>query len=807
MAYAQRKAENSAALTLQSAGRMYLERRRYLHLQKESKYRTEVSRELLSTEEYYLNQLRMVVEVFVLPLKKAAETGRPILSEAEIRAIFSTIEVIVRINTELLQQLKSRTRDWGPNQKLGDVFVKMADCFKIYTNYVQHFSEALKVVQECNKRSELFTDFCKKGFVDMGDPLASLSSYLITPIQRIPRYQLLLKDLLKHTWSDHPDFDDITLALDLITKTAVHVNEKQKEAENISKCISVQNSLSGKKIENLLDSSRRFVREGQLTEVVLEGKGKTIKMKKRWFFLFSDIVVRCELPNQKSTIKRRSSSVSVNLASGQDNRTYEYLGKLHLQKASIVNMGDEGEKKHAFELVTAHDSLWLCSDSEEDKEQWMQSISECIRSSTSRADAYDRHLTEVAAKKASTAKTLIDSKYIALRVHGGGAKMDDLESSSYHSLTASERLDLEQRAAERVRNLAHEEKEQNELAKQRGADFQAYLSNKHNTYVPSSQNSRNSTGPIGNSNSNSSSNSGGKKKEKARRGTASSADSSSPRRAFANLKRNSSGKARSDTSATKVIDYPNFGDIGEEGNDSGSDGLAPRLQRSPGIRSLSIEAIAQAEEEEKKKRYSVGRDGGNGSGIGSGISGAGGGSPDVESPRLRKFASLRRESIGATAPAGLLPPKLSPTSSEPSSPQQSKSAYFTSSPVAEMLEDDGNNSDGDSPTMNGSLHGSNDSESSPRLRKFAKLRRDSYNSLPRPGMTESAPATLLTTRSNNGPSSPQVEQRTASTPPSPATTNSPSSTTSGSPAADAGAPRTRKFAQRNNLYKNLGTVS
>lgn len=54
-------------------------------------------------------------------------------------------------------------------------------------------------VQEC-KKSIIFLEFCNQAFPKFSFSVVDLPSLLITPIQRIPRYQLLLKDLLKHTW-------------------------------------------------------------------------------------------------------------------------------------------------------------------------------------------------------------------------------------------------------------------------------------------------------------------------------------------------------------------------------------------------------------------------------------------------------------------------------------------------------------------------------------------------------------------------------------------------------------------------------
>lgn len=60
----------------------------------------------------------------------------------------------------------------------------------------------------------------------------TFESLLITPIQRIPRYQLLLKDLYMHTADDHPDLNDIGAAVKLIQGVANHINSTMKQIQN-----------------------------------------------------------------------------------------------------------------------------------------------------------------------------------------------------------------------------------------------------------------------------------------------------------------------------------------------------------------------------------------------------------------------------------------------------------------------------------------------------------------------------------------------------------------------------------------------
>ena len=55
--------------------------------------------------------------------------------------------------------------------------------------------------------------------------------YLITPVQRIPRYNLLLRDLIKQTKTDHPDYNSIQEALKHIGTVADDINKSVLKAE------------------------------------------------------------------------------------------------------------------------------------------------------------------------------------------------------------------------------------------------------------------------------------------------------------------------------------------------------------------------------------------------------------------------------------------------------------------------------------------------------------------------------------------------------------------------------------------------
>jgi hypothetical protein len=42
----------------------------------------------------------------------------------------------------------------------------------------------------------------------------SLDDYMVKPVQRLPKYVLLLKELIKNTHPTHPDYQNVRKALD-----------------------------------------------------------------------------------------------------------------------------------------------------------------------------------------------------------------------------------------------------------------------------------------------------------------------------------------------------------------------------------------------------------------------------------------------------------------------------------------------------------------------------------------------------------------------------------------------------------------
>lgn len=76
----------------------------------------------------------------------------------KVKAMFLELETIHKLNTMLLNDMKSKFKQWSPTQRISDVFLGIMDYLKTYTTYANNFSNALAVLDKC-KNEKSFRDF------------------------------------------------------------------------------------------------------------------------------------------------------------------------------------------------------------------------------------------------------------------------------------------------------------------------------------------------------------------------------------------------------------------------------------------------------------------------------------------------------------------------------------------------------------------------------------------------------------------------------------------------------------------------
>lgn len=197
--------------------------------------------ELLTTERTYVEMLQIAVDQFLVPLRR--EDGAAVLAPDKVSTIFSNITDILQMNTLVLGDLEERTRCWGPTQCIGDVLLKLSPFFRIYTAYVSNFDRASATLEECEKQPA-FAAFLRQRLESEECKGQTLRSFLILPVQRVPRYRLLVEDLVKNTPESHPDHKQLVECLDKISEVAADINEAIRKHENRLKVLAIQQRIN-----------------------------------------------------------------------------------------------------------------------------------------------------------------------------------------------------------------------------------------------------------------------------------------------------------------------------------------------------------------------------------------------------------------------------------------------------------------------------------------------------------------------------------------------------------------------------------
>jgi len=68
-----------------------------------------------------------------------------------------------------------------------------------------------------------------------------MCSFLIKPVQRICKYPLLIREILKQTDQKHKDYSNLEQAFDKIEMVVTIVNEATRQAEDVQKMLNIQN--------------------------------------------------------------------------------------------------------------------------------------------------------------------------------------------------------------------------------------------------------------------------------------------------------------------------------------------------------------------------------------------------------------------------------------------------------------------------------------------------------------------------------------------------------------------------------------
>ena len=313
--------------------------------------------EVLTSEQSYCRSLTILNELFRLTLLEACKRNLlPGVNEELVSNIFSRYFVdISRVNFVLLGGLVERLGQWDESQMLGDLLIELLPFLKMYTLYSGNYERAMSALAELEQLS------AKEGHpvsLFMGEVLSNplrtvdFRSYLIMPIQRIPRYRMLVEELIKGTDQSHPDYAQLQKALESIKEVAIQCDAAIEQHKNRIKMLEIQDSFFGEKVQ-IIEAGRTFLKEGDMDKVCR----KDVQKRRAW--LFNDLFLYAkQLPSSSRYNKHRS---------------------FPLATIRIKDIPDDGKiYKNAIQIASEKKSFVLLASSSDEKSSWLNEFAKAL---------------------------------------------------------------------------------------------------------------------------------------------------------------------------------------------------------------------------------------------------------------------------------------------------------------------------------------------------------------------------------------------------------------------------------------------
>ncbi|XP_044758126.1 putative protein tag-52 isoform X2 [Coccinella septempunctata] len=243
--------------------------------------------EIIVSEKSYVQQLSTIINFFMKPAKE-----KQLLSVGDYEILFGNIHTIYSVNEALLRELHKGS------MHIAKAFLQIAPYFKMYSSYAIGFKKTLDFLQKARQKNPDFYNFMEKQET-RPEVQNKLSALLIAPIQRIPRYKLLLQQLHELTSPSDPDYASISDSLFKVEEAAKHINKVVEDQENMQRLLEVQRCIKNNQ-PSIITPGRALLKEG----ILLQFDGKVGPSEKFYVILLSDLILFCKM--KCSTLKPNS---------------------------------------------------------------------------------------------------------------------------------------------------------------------------------------------------------------------------------------------------------------------------------------------------------------------------------------------------------------------------------------------------------------------------------------------------------------------------------------------------------------------
>ncbi|MBV98651.1 Rho guanine nucleotide exchange factor 11, partial [Eschrichtius robustus] len=363
--------------------------------------RQEVINELFVTEASHLRTLRVLDLIFYQRMKKEG-----LLPREELVRLFPNLPELVEIHSEEPTpsapfpgqpsdswcEAMRKLREEGPIIKeVSDLMLARFDgpareeLQQVAAQFCSYQSIALELIKTRQRKESRFQLFMQEAESHPQCRRLQLRDLIISEMQRLTKYPLLLENIIKHTEGGTSEHEKLCRARDQCREILKYVNEAVKQTENQHRLEGYQKRLDTTSLERAsnplaaefksLDlTTRKMIHEGPLTWRI--SKDKTLDLH---VLLLEDLLVLLQKQDEKLLLKCHSKTA---VGSSDSKQTFSPVLKLNAvlvrsvatdKRAFFIICTSELGPPQIYELVALTSS---------DKNTWMELLEEAVRNAT-----------------------------------------------------------------------------------------------------------------------------------------------------------------------------------------------------------------------------------------------------------------------------------------------------------------------------------------------------------------------------------------------------------------------------------------
>ncbi|CAE7058756.1 unnamed protein product [Rhizoctonia solani] len=238
---------------------------------------SEVITELVTTERSYLKRLCMLKSSYADPLRSFAKTkDTSIIDAYAAKTLFGNVDQLIPVSEAFLADLEAMLAGHGSG--VGDVAIKHFRDLRAFDCYKQYYTkreEAQQIFErEMSKKSSTgFASYIDRIKYSTSDPKnrVGLRELLMEPVQRIPRYTLLFRTMIKHMPTANPQRSLLMEADTIASRIALAETDDPTRRAAVMHCLerSVENFPPG-----LISSTRILVDCIDVADIIGDSFGR-----------------------------------------------------------------------------------------------------------------------------------------------------------------------------------------------------------------------------------------------------------------------------------------------------------------------------------------------------------------------------------------------------------------------------------------------------------------------------------------------------------------------------------------------------